>query len=67
MKTVFSELQENKIIRAFNPEIAAEAFPGMFFSYFNSREFLVSKKWKAVKTNMVIEDFVDIFIRGTAR
>lgn len=67
LASYFRELQVKKYLRDFNPEIAAKAFLGMFFSYFNAQQFLLRKKRASDNHNLIINEFVDIFIKGTVR
>ncbi len=67
LASYFRELQNKKYLRDFNPEIAAKAFLGMFFSYFNAQQFLLRKKRASDNHNLIINEFVDIFIKGTVR
>jgi AcrR family transcriptional regulator len=67
LASYFMELQKRGLLRDFDPELAAKAFLGMFFSYFNAQEFLAGKKVETVDADTVIREFVDIFIRGTER
>jgi AcrR family transcriptional regulator len=66
LASYFKELQERGVLRDFNPELASKAFLGMFFSYFNAQEFLVKQKGKNMDTEIVIREFVQIFISGTS-
>jgi len=63
----FRELQAAGRLRAFNPEMGARAFFGMFFSFFNAQEFLLRKEVKSVEPDMVVRAYVDIFINGTGK
>jgi len=67
LATYFRELQERKVLREFQPELGARAFLGMFFSYFNAREFLLIKEVKNMDADLVIKEYVTIFIEGTRR
>ena len=67
LASYFRELQKKHFLRDFNPEFAARAFLGMFFSYFNAQQFLVKKLSKTRDNEMVINEFVNIFIRGTLK
>jgi AcrR family transcriptional regulator len=67
LATYFRELQERKVLREFQPELGARAFLGMFFSYFNAREFLLIKEVKNMDVDLVIKEYVTIFIEGTRR
>lgn len=65
LASYFRELQEKKVLREFNPEVGARAFLGMFFSYFNTQELAVPKKYRFADRDGVIAEFVGIFVRGT--
>ena len=67
LASYFRELQAGGMLRDFNPEMGARAFFGMFFSYFNSQEFLRQKEIKAADHDIVITGYIDIFIRGTTK
>ncbi|MBI5640761.1 MAG: TetR/AcrR family transcriptional regulator [Nitrospirae bacterium] len=67
LASYFRDLQGRNILRDFNPEAGARAFLGMFFSFFNSQEFLMRKEVRNIDTEKVIRDFIDIFIRGTMK
>lgn len=63
----FRELQAAGNLREFNPEMGARAFFGMFFSFFNAREFLLRKDLKNIDPEVVIRAYVDIFVKGTGK
>jgi AcrR family transcriptional regulator len=63
----FRELQDKGELREFQPELGARAFLGMFFSYFNAREFLLIKEVKDMDADLVIKQYTEIFIEGTKR
>ncbi|MEK6673208.1 MAG: TetR/AcrR family transcriptional regulator [Nitrospirota bacterium] len=67
LASYFRELQLKKVLRDFSPEIGAGAFLGMFFSYFNSKELLLRKDIAAMDSAAVINEFVNIFTRGTLK
>lgn len=67
LASYFRELQLKKVLRDFSPEIGAGAFLGMFFSYFNSKELLLRKDIAAPDSAAVINEFVNIFTRGTLK
>ncbi|MFQ5902423.1 MAG: TetR/AcrR family transcriptional regulator [Candidatus Binatia bacterium] len=50
-----------------DPELAARAFLGMFFSFFVAQEFLLGKKVVQVSDEAVMREFVRIFLHGTQR
>ena len=55
------------VIRRMNPEVMAQGFLGMFFSYGIAREILDSKIAPEVPQEAIISEFVDIFVSGTLR
>lgn len=65
LASYFRELQGRKVLVDFNPEFGARAFLGMFFSYFNAQKFLIRKKYAHSDESAVIEEFVNIFVKGT--
>lgn len=67
LASYFRELQGRGILRDFDPELAARAFLGMFFSYFNASTFAFRRDIDMADTEKVIGNYVDIFMRGTVR
>jgi len=65
LASYFTAMQKKEALRLFDVELGARVFLGMFFSYFNSKEFLMLKKYSATDDNEVIKEFVSIFVRGT--
>ena len=65
LASYFRRLQEEGALRAFNPEAAARAFLGMFFSYFCTQEILMLKYEGTVDSETIIREYVDIFVSGT--
>jgi hypothetical protein len=63
----FQRMQKENILRKFDTESGARAFLGMFFSYFNAKEFHMFKKYKEMNTDKIIKEFIDIFLRGTLK
>jgi len=63
----FNDLKKKGIVRTFDTETAARAFLGMFFSFFNAREFHMFKKSKGSDADEIIPEFVSIFARGTLK
>lgn len=63
----FNAMQKKGILRQFDSELAARAFFGMLFSYFNAEEFFMRKKYSTVALEVTISAYVDIFARGTAK
>ncbi len=63
----FNDLKKKGIVRTLDTEAAARAFLGMFFSFFNAREFHMLKKYKGSYSDEIIPEFVSIFARGTLK
>lgn len=61
----FGNLQKEGKLREFDPELAARAFQGMFFCFFNIEEILGRKHYKPTDKEKAVEEFVGIFINGT--
>jgi AcrR family transcriptional regulator len=57
---------ENGRIRKLHPEVAAQAFWGMFFAYAISLGILAEPVSPELSTEDLVAQFVDIFVRGTA-
>ena len=67
LASYFTAMQKKGVLRSYDAELGARVFLGMFFSYFNAKEFLMLKKYRATDDNKVIKEFVRIFIRGTLK
>jgi AcrR family transcriptional regulator len=67
LASYFRAMQKRRNLRRFDAELGAKAFLGMFFSYFNSRELMIGKRPGPDDAERTILEFVDIFIRGTAK
>lgn len=67
LASYFNEMYKKGILREFDTESGARAFLGMFFSYFNAKEFHMLKKYRNIDTDKIIKEFVDIFLRGTLK
>jgi AcrR family transcriptional regulator len=65
LASYFEELQKQGKLRTFQPELAAKAFLGMFFSHFHAQELLHAKGQKNVDERIVIREFVKLFAEGT--
>ena len=65
LASYFEELQKQGKLRAFQPELAAKAFLGMFFSHFHAQELLHAKGLKNIDEKVVIREFVKLFAEGT--
>lgn len=66
LASYFDEKQKNGTLGKFNTEFGARAFLGMFFSYFNAREFKMRKKYSDDDA-MTIKEYVSIFVNGTSK
>ena len=67
LASYFTAMQKEGVLRSYDAELGARVFLGMFFSYFNAKEFLMLKKYRATDDNKVIKEFVRIFVRGTLK
>ncbi|MGE5893688.1 MAG: TetR/AcrR family transcriptional regulator [bacterium] len=63
----FESLQSRGILREFSSALAAQAFFGMLFSYFRHEEIVKGIKIPKKKMERDVQQFADIFIRGTLR
>jgi AcrR family transcriptional regulator len=61
----FEEKMDQGLVREINPELMAQGFLGMFFSYGIAREMLGSQIAPGVPQEALIAQFVDIFVNGT--
>jgi AcrR family transcriptional regulator len=53
-------------VRPLNPEAAAQAFWGMFFAYSISLWLLHEEAGPIASSTQIVEQYVDIFVQGTA-
>ena len=67
LASYFRELQKQGKLRSFQPELAAEAFLGMFFSHFYSRELLYRRGQRKADEKTLMKEFVELFIKGTEK
>ncbi len=67
LASYFRDLRNEGIVRDFDPEVAARAFFGMFFSYFNTEEIMMLKRYRPADTETVIKEYVKIFVGGTLK
>jgi AcrR family transcriptional regulator len=67
LASYFYAMHKKGNLRKFDTDSGARAFLGMFFSYFNAREFYMFKKYRDIDTDRIIKEFVDIFLRGTLK
>lgn len=65
LASYFSEMQKKRLLTAFNAELGARAFLGMFFAYFNAQEILMHKKHRPADSVGIVKEYVGIFARGT--
>ena len=61
----FRDKINRRYLREMNPEVMAQAFLGMFFSYGIAREMLDADIAPQLPQEALIVQFVDIFINGT--
>jgi len=61
----FTGLQRKGLLRNISPEMAAQVFLGMLFSYFRSEEIMRDGGMKKQAMEKNIKEFVDIFMFGT--
>ncbi len=61
----FRAMQQRGSLRDFDPELAARAFHGMLFSFFNIEEILQRKSYRATDRDKAVAEFVRIFAIGT--
>ncbi|TLD40789.1 MAG: Transcriptional regulator, TetR family [Candidatus Jettenia ecosi] len=67
LASYFAEMQKKGVLKAFDTELGARAFLGMFFSYFDAENFLMLKKYRRTDTETIIREFVMIFAGGTKK
>ncbi|MCF6149780.1 MAG: TetR/AcrR family transcriptional regulator [Candidatus Kuenenia sp.] len=67
LASYFTTMQKKGILRELHSEVAARAFLGMIFSYFDAEEFLIRKKYRIDNSDTIIKEFVDIFASGTIK
>lgn len=63
----FQNRMEADEIKEMHPELMAQAFLGMFFTYGIAREMLSSQIAAEVPQEAIIAQFVDIFVRGSLK
>jgi AcrR family transcriptional regulator len=67
LSSYFDELQAVGKLRAFDTTLAARAFFGMFFSYFNATEYMMLRKYMPDNEKDTVREYISIFINGTAK
>lgn len=63
----FKSQQEKSLLRQFSPHVAAKAFLGMIFSYFNLEEIVKGHDITKKEMKKIIKEFVEIFVSGTLK
>jgi AcrR family transcriptional regulator len=67
LASYFRGLQKQGLLRPVSPEMAAQLFLGMLFSYFRSEEIMREGGMKKQAMEKNIKEFVDIFMFGTMK
>ena len=67
LASYFRGLQKKGLLRNVSPELAAQLFLGMLFSYFRSEEIMRAGGMKKQTMEKNIKEFVDIFMFGTMK
>ncbi len=67
LASYFRGLQKKGLLRTVSPEMAAQLFLGMLFSYFRSEEIMRAGGMKKQTMEKNIKEFVDIFMFGTMK
>jgi AcrR family transcriptional regulator len=67
LASYFRGLQKQGLLRTVSPEMAAQLFLGMLFSYFRSEEIMREGGMKKQAMEKNIKEFVDIFMFGTMK
>jgi len=65
LASYFTGLQKRGLLRSVSPEMAAQLFLGVLFSYFRSEEIMRDGGMKKQAMEKNIKEFVDIFMFGT--
>jgi len=65
LASYFAGLQKRGLLRSVSPEMAAQLFLGVLFSYFRSEEIMRDGGMKKQAMEKNIKEFVDIFMFGT--
>ena len=61
----FERQMDANLIHSGYPEVLAQAFLGMFFSYTVLRGFLLDSLQPEISSEEIVEQFVTLFVRGT--
>ena len=62
----FNTLQRQGKLRNISPEMAAQVFHGLVFSYFRAEEIMGKTGMTKKKMDKDVRDFIDIFVHGIA-
>jgi len=65
LASYFTGLQKRGLLRSVSPEMAAQLFLGVLFSYFRAEEIMRDGGMKKQAMEKNIKEFVDIFMFGT--
>ena len=67
LASYFTGMQRKGLLKKFDSDAGAQAFLGMFFSYFNVQELMMGKRYRSVDAERTIAQFVKIFVEGTTK
>jgi AcrR family transcriptional regulator len=67
LASYFKGLQKNGLLRSVSPEMAAQLFLGILFSYFRTEEIMREGGMRKQAMEKSIDEFVDIFMFGTMK
>lgn len=67
LASYFTLMQERGELRKFDPKIASKGFLGALFGFFTAREFQHSKDMRNIDVEVIINEYVEIFFRGTLK
>jgi AcrR family transcriptional regulator len=65
LSNYFEKQMDSGMMKKGNPELLAQAFLGMFFSYVVLEKFLLDKLQPQLDPDEIVDQFVDVFITGT--
>jgi len=63
----FEGLKDKGILRDIDTRLGARAFLGLFFSFFISQELCCRREIKRSDLDALIDEYIEIFLRGTLR
>ncbi len=67
LASYFDEMQNKGLLREFDTRLGARALLGMTFSYFEIEEFIFHKQGRQEDYEKAINEFVEIFMKGTLK